>query len=794
MNNKALKTLEFYKIIDQLSDLAQSVLGKKMCQQLQPYNTYQIVLCKQKETTEAVTMIYKKGNIPLKNFKDIHPEIHRLNIGGVLGMIDFLNISNVLEITSKLKQYEKTDVDLPSLTITNYFEQLEPLTPLYKKINKCILSEEEMSDDASHELRNIRRKINRTNERIHEKLNQLINSSSVRNMLQENVITLRNNRYCLPVKQEYRQQFSGMIHDQSSSGATLFIEPMSVVKLNNEIKELTSKEQEEIERILSELSAETAGYTNELTQNIETLAMLDFIFAKASLSIKHQGSEPIFNNDGIIQIKKARHPLLDKETAVPIDVVIGKEFDMLVITGPNTGGKTVSLKTVGLLTLMGQSGLHIPAFDKSKLAFFEEVYADIGDEQSIEQNLSTFSSHMTNIINILNNADNKSLVLFDELGAGTDPTEGAALAMSILQYLHEKKVRTIATTHYSELKIFALSTEGIENASCEFDVKTLKPTYKLLIGIPGKSNAFAISKRLGLPNYIIDDAKQLISQDTKQFEDLISDLENNRKTIETEKEKAKQNRKNIETLKKELEEKQRKIENQKDSIINSSKEEAHKILKEAKEYADSTIRKFNKWSQNTGNINQATLEKERQDIRTKLSNIEDSIISNKKTKRNFNKSGPKNIKVGDTVFVSEFNQKGTVLKPENNKGEVLVQLGIIKTSVHKSSLSYVQEETINNNIKKPNISKNKSNLSKSKTINTEIDVRGKTVEEALSYIEKYIDDAYLSHLSQITIIHGKGTGALRKAIHSYLKRLKYVTDYRLGNYGEGESGVTIVEL
>ncbi|TCT12182.1 DNA mismatch repair protein MutS2 [Natranaerovirga pectinivora] len=793
MNNKVLKTLEYNKIIEQLSNYAYSSIGQALCINLEPYNDYDTVIAAQKETGEALMMVYRKGSLPMRNFKDIRSSLNRLKIGGDLNMEELLDISYVLDACSRGKQYNSSDKKESQDTgiLDSLFDALQPLNPLNQEIKNCIVSKDEMSDDASSELRSIRRSIKNLNDKVRQSLNQLINSSSVRNMLQESVITMRNNRYCLPVKQEYRQQFSGMIHDQSSTGSTLFIEPMSVVKLNNDIRELMSKEQDEIDRILSELSSVANEYFDELHVNIETLGRLDFIFAKASYAKKLNCVAPVFNNVGKVHIKKGRHPLLDQKEVVPIDVWLGNEFSMLMITGPNTGGKTVTLKTVGLLTLMGQSGLHIPAFDGSELAFFNEVYADIGDEQSIEQNLSTFSSHMTNIINILSNADVNSLVLFDELGAGTDPTEGAALAMSILQYLHNQNIRTIATTHYSELKVFALSTPGVENASCEFDVQTLKPTYKLLIGIPGKSNAFAISKRLGLQDYIIDSAKDLITIQDKQFEDLITDLEINKKDIEKEKEIAEKYRKEIETLKLEMEDKKDKISSQRDDIIKEAKLQAHKILQDAKMVADDSIRKFNKWVKESGTANQPELENERQKIRERLTNIEKGFSSGLTSKKPI-KTEIKNIKAGDKVFVSTFNQNGIVLTPPNNKGEALIQMGIIKTKVHASNLSIINEPTENKTISTTGSSKVKMN--KSSSIKPEIDVRGYIVDDALATIEKYIDDAYLSHIPQVTLIHGKGTGALRDAIHSYLRKCKYVKSFRLGNFGEGESGVTIVEF
>ncbi|TCK89038.1 DNA mismatch repair protein MutS2 [Natranaerovirga hydrolytica] len=794
MNNKVYKTLEYNKIIEQLSSFAYSSIGKDLCNNLEPYTDYNTIVNLQKETSEALTMIIKKGSLPMRYFQDIKPSLNRLKLGGSLNMQELLNMSQVLDCAAKAKQYNNSFVNNEDAIhhLDSLFEVLQPLTNLNSEIKRCIISDEEMSDNASSELRSIRRSIKNINDRIRENLNNIINSSNGRTMLQENVITMRNNRYCLPVKQEYRQQFPGMIHDQSSTGSTLFIEPMSVVKMNNDIKELLGKEQEEIERVLALLSNEAAENIEALHTNVETLGQLDFIFAKASYSNSLNCSEPQFNTDRKINIKKGRHPLLAQDEVVPIDIYLGDDFSMLIITGPNTGGKTVSLKTLGLLTLMGQSGLHIPAFDGSELSVFNNVFADIGDEQSIEQSLSTFSSHMSNIINILQRASVDSLVLFDELGAGTDPTEGAALAMSILQYLHDNDIRTVATTHYSELKVFALSTQGIENGSCEFDVKTLKPTYKLLIGVPGKSNAFAISNRLGLPNHIIDNAKALIGHQDKQFEDLITDLEINKKFIEKEKQTTQKYREEVEQLKQELEDRKEKIQAQKEDVLKEAKINAHKILQEAKDFADESIRKFNKWQKDSPSINQSMLEKERQDVRKRLSNIEKGLSTGLKAKTNA-PSPKKNFKAGDKVFVSAFNQEGIVLKEANNKGDVFVQIGIIKTSVHFSNLSLVQESA-NHTTSKGKGSVNKQSITKSASIKPELDLRGYLVDDALTEVEKYIDDGFLSNIGQVTIIHGKGTGALRDAIHAFLKRNKHIKSYRLGKFGEGESGVTIVEF
>jgi DNA mismatch repair protein MutS2 len=794
MNNKVLYTLEYNKIIDQLISHTSSKMGKELSSSLVPHYDLETIKIKQKETSEAASMILRRGSLALGGLKDIRSSLKRLTIGGNLSIVELLNIGEVLRVSKLVKSYAKSAKDSNNATdldiLYGIFDSIETIHPLYKEITRCIISEEEVSDDASNELYNIRRQMKTSNSKVKEQLNRIITSSTYKTMLQDPIITIRNDRYCVPIKQEYRGSFKGMIHDQSASGSTLFVEPIAVVELNNKIKELFTKEKQEIEKILAKLSSLCMEHLDELSSNLKLLTELDFIFAKGELSIALNCSEPIFNNNKYINIKKGRHPLLDKDTVVPIDIHLGKNFTTLMITGPNTGGKTVTLKTVGLLTLMGQAGLHIPAFDQSELAIFDDLFADIGDEQSIEQSLSTFSSHMTNIINILANATENSLVLFDELGAGTDPTEGAALAMAILENLHQKSVLTIATTHYSELKVYALSTKGVENACCEFDIKTLRPTYKLLIGIPGKSNAFAISKKLGLTDNIIDEAKELLQQKEVRFEDLITELEISKKTTIMEKEKALRYSKEAEELKEKVIVQREKIANQKDRILRQAKEEAYKIINDAKENADNIIKQMNKLKNNA--LNSKELETHRSNLRSSMSSLEKGLSTGIKTKKPSTKS-PKNLKAGDTVFVSTLNQKGTVLTPPNAKGDVQVGLGIMKTIVNISDLSYVETNEKKYTNTKPSKGKNKIS-SKSMSVSPEIDVRGRTVEEAIGEIDKFLDDAYLAHLPQITIIHGKGTGTLRSAIHSFLRRVKYVKTYRIGNFGEGDSGVTIVEF
>lgn len=795
MNEKALKTLEYNKITQQLTSLAASSLGKELCRSLLPMDSLAEIERAQRETSDALSRLLQKGSLSFSGIKDIRPSLMRLEVGSSLNAIELLQISSLLNAALRVKAYgrnEKNDgsqEDDKIDSLTQRFQSLEPLTPLNNEIKRCILSEEDISDDASPALRHIRRTIKNTNNKIHDQLNSIASSSSTQTMLQENLITMRNGRYCLPVKSEYKNHFSGMVHDQSSSGSTLFMEPMAIVKLNNELRELAVKENEEIEKILADLSNQAAQFSQQLEDNLDILVQFDFIFAKASLSKQLKGSEPIFNQEGRINIKKGRHPLIDPKKVVPIDIHIGDDFTLLIVTGPNTGGKTVSLKTVGLFTLMGQAGLHIPAFDRSELSLFEEVYADIGDEQSIEQSLSTFSSHMVNTVSIIEKADYKSLVLFDELGAGTDPTEGAALAMSILSYLHKKQVTAMATTHYSELKIYALSTEGVENACCEFDVETLRPTYRLLIGIPGKSNAFAISGKLGLPDYIIEEARGLIGSQEKSFEDVISDLEKSRVTIEKEREEISLYKMEIEELKEKLKSKNEKIDSAKERILRNANEEARQIIQNAKDIADESIRKYNKWMK-TGDMNRE-MEKERAALRDKLGETDSRLMLKKK--RSGKKHTAKDFKLGDSVHVISLNLKGSVSSLPNEKGDLYVQMGILRSQVNIKDLELLQE----NDITGPDLKRTGSGqirVSKSAAIRPDINLIGKTVDEALPVLDKYLDDAYLAHLPQVTVIHGRGTGALKTAVHNHLKKAKYVKSFRLGSFGEGDQGVTIVEF
>lgn len=786
MNKKALQTLEYHKIIDMLAECATSASGKTLCQNLTPSVSLAEIQLAQQQTSDALTRIYQKGSLSFSGIHNLGASLKRLEVGGALSIGEFLKIASLLEVAKRAKAYarsEREDAKVDSLD--SYFSRLEPLSPLLDEIRRCILSEDEIADDASSTLKNIRRSIKNTNEKIRSQMNALLNSN--RTHLQDAVITMRGGRYCLPVKAESKGQVPGMIHDQSSTGSTLFIEPMAIVKLNNDLKELYLKEQEEIEVILANLSSLTGEYVSCLQDDYEILTELDFIFAKGSLARNYNGTAPIFNEEHRLRIRKGRHPLLDSRKVVPIDIHLGDEFDLLIVTGPNTGGKTVSLKTVGLFTLMGQAGLHIPANDRSELSIFEEVFADIGDEQSIEQNLSTFSSHMTNITSILKQVNGNSLVLFDELCAGTDPTEGAALAISILSRLHDYGVRTMATTHYSELKVFALSTPGVENASCEFSVETLSPTYRLLIGIPGKSNAFAISGKLGLPADIIEDAKNRMTEQDENFEDLISDLEASRITIENERLEAEQYKKEIEALKRRLEEKRERLDSQREKIIRQAHEDAHAILREAKEVADQTIKNFHKYGQGTASAKE--MEQERSKLRGKMNDLEKNMTM--KQKEVSNHKIPKNLRIGDSVKVLSMNLKGTVHTLPNDKGDLYVQMGILRSLVNIKDLALLEDAPAFGT-KKKSTGAGKLKMSKSASISTEINLIGKTTDEAVALLDKYLDDAYLAHMPSVRVVHGKGTGALRKAVHGHLKRLKYVDSFRLGEFGEGDSGVTIV--
>jgi len=790
MNQKALHTLEYDKITALLAGKAISVMGKERAQALLPTFDLDDIRQWQAETTESANFILRKGSLPLGGIRDIRPSLIRAEMDGVLSIEELLHVNDFLYVCRKAVNYSKFEGKADPFEILDpLFAQIETVPSLERELTRCIVGEKELADDASPKLSDIRRSIKVSNDRIKEQLNGIIHSQTYKNMLQDAVITIRGGRYCVPVRQEYRNAFPGMIHDQSSTGATLFIEPMSVVQLNNKIKELHAEEKTEIEAILRKLSQLVAEHSGSLTANVEMLAHLDFLFAKGELSLLMRGTEPVFNTAGYVNIIKARHPLLNPETVVPTDIWLGRDFSTLLITGPNTGGKTVSLKTLGLFSLMGQAGLHIPAFDRSELTVFDNVFADIGDEQSIEQSLSTFSGHMTNIVSILSEVTDSSLVLLDELGAGTDPTEGAALAVAIIEYLHDRKIRTAVTTHYSELKVYALSKEGVENAACEFSVETLRPTYRLLIGIPGKSNAFAISRRLGLPEHVIDAAKEVLSQEDERFEDILTDLEINRKSVIIEKERAEQFRRDAEVLKKEFEKQKARLDEQKAKILTEARNEALRITEAAKSDADGIIREMQKLANDASN--HRTLDDKRRQLREKLTEAEEAAYAQSKPQK---KLAPitRPLVAGDRVFIQSLGQTATVMQPPDAGGDMTVEAGIMKVRVNITAvvLDESREE------KKPEVKPYAQSVKKGKaqSVSASIDLRGNMVAEALESLDKYLDDAYLSGLKKIEIIHGKGTGALRSAVQTHLKTHPHVVSHRLGVFGEGEDGVTIAEL
>ena len=792
MNQKVYHTLEYYKILDMLAGYASCEETRKRALALTPITDAAEIEHLQQTTSDALSRLYKGSGISFAGIHNVNASLKRLDIGGSLNTTELLHICSLLEVAKRAKAYDRSDrADDKTDSLSPLFSQIEPLSPLLEEIKRCVIGEDEIADDASPALFKIRKSIRGMNDRIHTQLTNLMNNTTTRNYLQDAVITMRDGRYCLPVKAEAKTSVPGMVHDQSSSGSTLFIEPMAVVNLNNELRELFLKEQDEINVILADLSNRVAENANGIRQDYSVLAELDFIFAKAQLAKSYNGVAPIFNEEGRIHIRKGRHPLLDTKKVVPIDVRLGEDFRQLIVTGPNTGGKTVSLKTVGLLTLMGQSGLHIPAADRSELAIFHEIFADIGDEQSIEQSLSTFSSHMTNIVKILDQADDRSLCLFDELCAGTDPTEGAALAISILHKLHQYGATTMATTHYSELKVYALSTPGVENACCEFNVETLSPTYRLLIGIPGKSNAFAISSKLGLAANIIDDAKSRLSDKDVDFEDMLANLEASRITIEKEQLEIKKYKAEVENLKKKLTDKNEKLDARRDEILRKANEEAVQILKEAKDLADETIRNFNKYGQ--GQAPMSKMEKERSKVRDKMNKSEKNLSMKKKEM--INHKVPKKLRIGDSVKVLSMNLKGTVHTLPNAKGDLYVQMGILRSLVNINDLVLIDDESTSPIAKKyGGSSSGKIKMSKSSSVSTEINLIGMTVDEAIAHLDKYLDDAYIAHLPSVRIVHGKGTGALRSAVHAHLKRQKYVKSFRLGEAGEGDAGVTIAEF
>lgn len=800
MNKRTLRVLEYYKIIEQLTSFATCPEGKRICEKLKPSTDLMEIQKAQEETRDALARVYQHGGISFSGVYPIGEALKRVQVGASLSIAELLDIAKLLKVCENARQYgehaqdkDEAGVETRQDSLTFYFESLMPLEYLAREINRCILSEDEIADDASATLKDIRKQMKLVNNKVHTALNGIVANQANQAMLQDSIVTMRNGRYCIPVKSEYKGQFPGMVHDQSATGSTFFIEPMAVVNLNNELKELAASESIEIEKILAYLSEQVAGASEAIAQDVSLLTKLDFIFAKAKYAKSYDGTEPELNDTGYILIKQGRHPLLDKHTVVPIDISLGDEFSMLIITGPNTGGKTVSLKTLGLFTLMGQSGLHIPAFQGSKLSVFKDVFADIGDEQSIEQSLSTFSSHMTNIVYIMKHASKDTLILFDELGGGTDPVEGSALAISILTELHNQDIRCMATTHYSELKTFAMTTAGIENACCEFDVETLSPTYHLLIGIPGKSNAFAIATKLGLSKSVIDNAVAQVDSDTLDMETILADLEKSKRLIEEEQAEIAANKEEIKRLKDRLASKNEHIEQRKQDILRNAREEAREILEEAKAFADESIRKYNNWEKKPSTANNKDMEKARGELRDKINDVNGKLQTKQKNRKSKNKA--EDFHLGDSVHVISMGADGIVRSLPNAKGMITIQMGILQSTIPITDVELVKEEVP----KTKSQMKQKSNqygasMNKSRTIKPEINLLGLTVDEAIMELDKYLDDACLSHLNKVRVVHGKGTGALRKGVHEYLRKQKYVKSFRLGEFGEGDAGVTIVEL
>ncbi len=821
MNLRTLRVIEYNKIVEMLTTFASSPMAKRKCQRIKPRKDLAMIEALQQETRDALRRLNTQGNLSFAGLKDIGASLKRLEVEGILTTAELLDVASMLDLALTAKRYgenegtsmtdtrrrsqeqieeEKASNKMLGLSMNpdgttcpdslrTRFLELMPLEHLSREIHRCIISENEFADDASSGLKAVRRNKRLTNEKLHNQLAKLVSDTSKQTMFQDNLVTMRNGRYCIPVKAEYKNHFPGMIHDQSSTGATVFIEPMAIVNLNNELKELDNQELAEIEKILESLSAQTAAEIEYIKYDFDTLAELDFIFARASFARSYKGTEPIFNTDGIVDIKQGRHPLLEKHTVVPVDIKLGEDYNLLIVTGPNTGGKTVSLKTLGLFSLMGQSGLHIPALDGSRLNVFDDVFADIGDEQSIEQNLSTFSSHMSNIVYILDHVTPGSLVLFDELGGGTDPIEGAALAIAILSHLNDMGVRCMATTHYSELKTFAMSTPGVENASCEFDVATLQPTYKLMIGIPGKSNAFAIAKKLGIDDSIIESAKANIDSDTVDFETLIADLERSKREIEQDKADIARLKEDAKQLQERAQMKDSELSDKKSEILAKARQEASEIIEEAKAEADAAIRKYNKWTTNPSKADAKAMEAERQKLRAKINDLGRMNEEKRKTVKSDHKAS--DFKVGDTVHVISMDSEGTIMALADSKGKLKVQMGIISAALPPTDLLLVEHEK-----KKPQkatVTGGKS-MNRMMNIKPEINVLGMTVDEATSLVDRFLDDALMAHLHRVTIIHGKGTGALRKGIHQFLKSQPHVKSFRLGEFGEGDAGVTIVEL
>ncbi len=798
MNKHTLRILEYDKILTMLKEYAASPMAKKRCERLTPYRELAKIQVLQEETRDACLRLSKYGSVSFAGLTDVGASFKLLQIGSPLSASELLGIASLLETVANVKSYGDSKLDDEDITrdsLVRLFEELIPIPDLSSEIRKCIISADEIADDASRKLKEIRKNIEISYNRIRQKLDKIIHSEANRDMLQEAIITTRSGRYCIPVKAAYRSKFPGMLHDQSQTGSTVFIEPLEIVNLNNDIRELENEEKLEIERILMELSERCGVHVEELTEDMKLLTDLDFIFARARFAGTYNGSEPILNEEGKIDLKGAIHPLLERKTAVPIDLRLGGDFSLLIITGPNTGGKTVSLKTLGLLTLMAQSGLHIPARYGTVISIYNDIFADIGDEQSIEQNLSTFSSHMSNIVYIVKHADERSLCLFDEPGGGTDPVEGAALATAILSHLKDRGATVMATTHYSELKSFAIAAPGVENASCEFDIATLRPTYKLLMGVPGKSNAFAISKKLGLPEEIIDTAKNGIDSDAVNVEELIADLDKAKREAEADKEEIAKSRREIEELKKRISDKEKASGDERARILEKARAEAKEILENAKEEADEAIRDYNKWLKNPTTADPKKMEERRRNLRQKAESLE-SRKAEKKAQTSGHKAG--DFHIGDTVKVLSLDTEGHILELPDSSGTALVGMGILSSRLPISDLLIVEDKSTRSTVKNLSAVSQKrtgaGGFGKAYSFKPELNVLGKTVDEAIAELDKFLDDAMLSHAETVRVVHGKGTGALRKGIHDHLRHLSYVKSFRLGEFGEGDAGVTIVSF
>ncbi len=804
MNEKVLRICEFHKITARLEEHATSAPGKKLCRELLPYTDLVDITRAQGETEAALGYLFRNGSLSFGNNRDFTAAFQALHVGISLSITELLQLAGFLENVARVRSAGPESEENP---LYDLFDCLVPLSPVSAEIRRCIIGEDKISDDASPELKKLRREIGITDDRIHVQLNKML-TQTYASYLQDTVVTMRDDRYCLPIKSEYKSQVRGIVHDQSSTGSTLFIEPAAIVEMGNHIRELEFQEKKEEAKVLEALSGMLSDHLMALRDDCANMTQLDFIFAKAHLAMEQEAVRPEFNEEHVIRIYRGRHPLIDAKKVVPIDLTIGETYDMIIVTGPNTGGKTVTLKTVGLFELMGMAGLHIPAAEHSELSVFREVYADIGDEQSIEQSLSTFSSHMTAIVDILRRADKNCLCLFDELGSGTDPTEGAALAISILNFMHTRKITTLATTHYAELKLYAMRTQGIVNASCEFDLETLQPTYKLLVGVPGKSNAFAISQKLGLPGYIIETAREQLSKETQNFEDVLSELEDTRRRNVKAQEEIARMRADLDRRSRELKTREDSLEERRRKILDQANEKARNILQDAKDQADSAISAIRKSSKGA---DMTAMEQTRTNLREKVSAKTRRLQKEKEKPVRTSSLKASDLHIGDRVRVLSLGMQGTVTKLPDRQEKVGVQCGIMNSQIPLKDLALLDEETgmtIDSRAKKKTASAMKRayeeqsgrmsaggmDLSRAMHISPEINLLGMTTDEAVMALDKYLDDARMSHLDTVRIVHGKGTGALRSAVQNYLRKQSWIRSYRAGDFGEGDAGVTIVTL